>query len=674
MLRDINDLSKKENSMFLRFIGLAILLFAAPLSAIAPPQLSPRDAKGKIDEILKAHVTHHELNEELITRAFNNYLEEVDPVKTYFLEEEVDKWTEPSETLLVETLANLKKENFSNFEALHEAIMPAIERRHQIEKRIEDRELPTGVQPSDLKDLEWAKSEEELEERILSIRALQMEAAEKLNDETKNQFIRRLEKRRAKHEEELITNSVKDRKRLVLAITLKSVSSALDSQTAYFTPAEANQFMIQVQQRLFGIGAQLRDDLNGFTLVRLLEGGPAKESGRLLVNDKIIAVDGEPVVGMEIIEAVELIRGPQGTPVNLTILREYGEGEDKREEKLDIKITRGEVVLEETRLEKSYEPFGDGVIGVIHLFSFYQDSRTSSADDVSNAISELQREHNLKGIILDLRNNAGGLLPQAVAVTGLFIKKGIVVSVKDNTGVVQHLRNINGKQVWEGPLLVLSNKTSASAAEIVAQTLQDYGRALLVGDETTYGKGTFQTFTLESANYGKINPKGEFKVTRGCYYTVSGKSPQLEGVHPDIVVPGVYSELEIGEKFSKYPLNNDQIDPNFEDDLADVPPIHRNQVVRLYKFDLQPIMSTYSSYFEVLKRNSALRIEQNRNYQNFLKEISNKDGTAENIESYGMSDLQMTEASNIMKDLILLMQEGSQGEPMEIDPMQAAAG
>lgn len=640
--------------MLFRIIGLLLTLF---LISAKLPDLTPKDASSKIHEILKAHVTYHELTTELIARSFINYLDEIDPGKIYLLKNEVVKWITPSEDLLQEALNKINRDDFSTFEQLHDVFAPAIERRSQIEKAIEGKPFLKRVHPSDFKDLEWAEDQTALEERILSIRSLQMDAAEKLDEPIKSQFMQRLEKRRIKREAELFPESSKARQQFVLSLVMKSISSALDSQTTYFTPSEANQFMIQVQQRLFGIGAQLRDDLNGFTIVRLLEGGPAKEENKLHVNDRIIAVNQEPVVGMDIIEAVELIRGPKGSKVNLRILREHGEDEDKREEKLDIEITRGEVVLTETRIEKTYEPFGDGVIGIIHLFSFYQDSRTSSASDLKNAIEELSREHNLKGIILDLRDNAGGLLPQAVAVTGLFIKKGIVVSVKDNTGQVQHLRNIDGKVAWDGKLIVLTSKTSASAAEIVAQTLQDYGRAILVGDETTYGKGTFQTFTLESANYGKINPKGEFKVTRGRYYTVSGKSPQLVGVHPDIIVPGIYSEMEIGEKYAKYPLENEAISPNFEDDLADVPQMHRNQIVRLYKFNLQTILDTYSPYMELLKKNSAKRIQQNKNYQNFIKDISNKDALAETAETYGIADLQMVEASNIMKDLILLMRE-----------------
>lgn len=645
--------------MFLRIISLAFILL---LSSSKPPQLSPRDTRIKIHEILTAHVSHHQLTPELIKRAYTNYLAELDPGKTYLLANEVQMWTEASSELLDSTVSRMEKENFSDFEKLHEMMEPALKRRERIEKQIEHAPLPVGIQPDDFKELEWAQTEEELSQRILQIRALQLDAAAKLDQETKDQFMARLEKRRQKREEELWLSSPKERKQLVLSLVLKSVSGALDSQTAYFTPAEANQFMIQVQQRLFGIGAQLRDDLNGFSLVRLLEGGPAKECGKLHVGDRIIAVNGELVVGMDIIEAVELIRGPKNSKVTLTILREREEDGALKEEKLDVKITRGEVVLTETRLEKSFEPFGDGVIGILHLFSFYQDSSTSSAADLQNAIDKLKQNHNLKGIILDLRNNAGGLLPQAVAVTGLFIKKGIVVSVKDNTGNVQHLRNIEGKVTWDGPLAVLTNKTSASAAEIVAQTLQDYGRALLVGDERTYGKGTFQTFTLESANYGKIDPKGEFKVTRGCYFTVSGKSPQLVGVRPDIIVPGIYSELEIGEQYSKFPLENETIAPNFEDNLSDVPPAHRAQITRLYKFDLQPILTTYSPYMEILKRNSAQRIEQNKNYQHFIQEISNKDTLSETAENYELSDLQLMESSNILKDLILLMQENEHQE------------
>lgn len=639
--------------------GLFLLLFLclAQFGFAKPPTLTPKDTRNKIEEILKAHVCHQQLTHDLTGRAIQNFLEELDPGKTYFVESDIAEWLTPSNELLARATEGIKREDFTTFETIHAAMVAAIEQRNDIEKQIQNAPLPANVQPTEFKDIKWAKSKEELADRLLRIKSLQLQTAQKIDPETQDQFLQRLSKRRLNRESELITSSFEERKQLVLSYVLKATSSALDSQTIYFTPAEASQFMIQVQQRLFGIGAQLRDDLSGFTIVRLVDGGPASLGNKLKVGDRVVAVDQEPVVGMDIVEAVELIRGPQGSTVNLTVLRETKDGDLSKEDKLDIEIVRGEVVLKETRLESYYEPYGDGVIAILHLFSFYQDSKSSSASDLADALEAIKKEQNVKGVILDLRNNAGGLLPQAVSVTGLFISKGVVVSVKDNTGHVQHLRNIDGKKIWDGPLMVLTNRTSASAAEIVAQTLQDYGRAFVIGDPETFGKGTFQTFTLEAANFGKVNPKGEYKVTRGRYYTVSGKSPQLVGVKADIVVPGIFSEMEIGEKFSKYPVETDQIAPSFQDDLSDVPPMHRYQINRMYKDQMQPIMTTYQPFLEKLKKNSELRIAQNKNYQNFLKELSKKDELADTFEFFGQNDLQLTETLNIMKDFILFIDQ-----------------
>lgn len=644
-----------------RFFTICFL-FLFVVCYAKPPQLTPKDTKTKIEEILKAHATYHKLKPELIRRAILNYLEELDPGKTYFIESDLKEWLNPSEELLNQALKDYKNEVFTVFEAIHEVMICAIARRNTLEGKIDLNNLPKKVQPSEFKDLKWANSEDVLLQRLSSIRALQIDSAEKLGQETKQQFLQRLSKKRYSREEEIITHSPLEKRQVILSYVLKSISSALDSQTAYFTPSEASQFMIQVQQRLYGIGAQLRDDLNGLTIVRLLDDGPAILGNKIKVGDRIIAVNGEPILGMDLIEAVELIRGPQGTRVELTVIRTTGEGVNKKEEKIDMEITRGEVVLKETRYEMNHEPYGDGVIGYLHLFSFYQDSKSSSATDLQNAIEQLKKNHNLKGIVLDLRNNGGGLLPQAVAVTGLFIKKGVVVSVKDNTKEIQRLRNIESKVTWDGPLVVLINRASASAAEIVAQALQDYKRALIVGDPESFGKGTFQTFTLEAANFGKVNPKGEYKVTRGRYYTVSGKSPQLVGVKPDIVVPGILSQMEIGERYAKYPLPSDQIPPSFEDDLSDIPPIHRAQISRLYKFDLQPILTQYDPFIETIRKNSEQRIALNLNYQNFIKQLEKKEFLSESIELFGQSDLQLNEAINIMKDLILLLQENGDSE------------
>lgn len=629
---------------------LPLFLSLAIFCESKPPSLTPRDARVKTEEILKAHVTHQRLTPELMKRALQNYLDEIDPGKTYLLKDEVVRWIDPSDELIHTLLSEYKQENFSQFDAIQATMGHAITRRNLLEKKLEDKLLPEGVKATEFKEMEWAQNEEELADRLLRIRSLQKETTEKLDSEQTHQFFQKVNKRRLKREEELFPKSIEEQKQVVLSLFLKATSSALDSQTAYFTPSEANQFMIQVQQRLFGIGAHLRDDLNGFTIVRLLEGSPALANNQLKPGDRIIAVNHEPVVGMEIAQAVELVRGQEGSRVLLTILRE----EDQNIEKLDVEIVRGEIVLKESRLTTDYTPYGDGIIAVLHLFSFYQDQKSSSTQDLLEAINSLKNEHNLKGIVLDLRNNSGGILPQAVSVTGLFIKKGIVASVKDNTGNVQHLRNTEEHIAWDGPLLVLTNLVSASAAEIVSQTLQDYGRALVIGDPHTWGKGTFQTFTLESSHYGKVNPKGEYKVTRGRYYTVSGKSPQLGGVQADIVVPGIFSKMEVGESYAKFPLESDQIEPNFVDTLADVPFIHRAQISRIYKHDLQPILTTYQPYFETLKQNSQARISMSNNYQNFLKEIEKTDPSIEPCDNYGQNDLQLDETILIMKDLIFL--------------------
>lgn len=646
--------------MLFRWIAsfLTLIILFSVLEA-RPPELSSRDTRVKIDEILKAHVCHQKLTEEIIGRAIQNYLEELDPGKTYLLESDIEQWIHPSQTLLNQTLDAYKKEDFSLFEKIHEIMLTSVQRRNALEKQIENAPLFKGVQPSEFKDITWAKTPEELSDRLLKIKSLQLQTAEKISPETKEQFFQRLSKRRLNRENELAGASKMERKQLILSYVLKATSSALDSQTIYFTPSEASQFMIQVQQRLFGIGAQLRDDLNGFTIVRLVEGSPASQTNKLKIGDRIVAVDQEPVVGMDIVEAVELIRGPQGSNVTLTVLRDTKEGDQTKESQVNVEIVRGEIVLKESRLEATYEPYGDGIIAILHLFSFYQDGNNSSASDLSAAIEKLKNEHKVKGIILDLRNNAGGLLPQAVSVTGLFISKGVVVSVKDNTGQVQHLRNVENHKVWDGPLVVLTSRTSASAAEIVAQTLQDYGRAIVIGDPETFGKGTFQTFTLESANFGKVNPKGEYKVTRGRYYTVSGKSPQLVGVKADIVVPGIFSGMEIGEQYSKFPVETDAIPPNFQDTLSDVPPIHRSQLKKVYQTNMQSVVTTYQPYLETLKKNSQERIAQSKNYQNLLKELEKKDDFADPSDFFGQNDLQLIETSNIMKDLIFFMEQGS---------------
>jgi carboxyl-terminal processing protease len=630
-----------------------ILFFCLSLLiSTAPPSISAQDAKSKAEEIFKAHARFKEFDGEIAKRTIANYLSELDPLKCYLTLEEVDIYANPSDSLIMEIVENYKKNDFSVFLKIYDLFLTSLDRRSLIEKKIQTMQAVANVKAKDLQDESWPKNENDLTMRLLKIKSLQKESAEKMgNKEQYDLFFQRVEKRRTSREKEFYCSSRLEQKRQMLSSFLKALACSLDSHTMYFTPAEAKQFLIQVQQRLFGIGAQLRDDLNGFTVVSIVDGGPASFSKELKIGDKIIAVNREPIAGMDITEAVELIRGPQGSSVILTIVRQTNE---EKEDKFDIVIVREEIVLTESRFSSRVEPYGDGVIGYLALHSFYQDPRHSSYIDLKKSIDEMKAKHKVYGMILDLRSNSGGLLPQAVDVTGLFIEKGVVASIKDHTGFVQRLRNLNDEVSWTGPLIVLINKTSASASEIVALALQDYGRALIVGDETSYGKGSYQIFTLESNNPDKINPQGEYKVTRGTYYTVGGNTPQQTGVKSDLEVPGIMAYLEIGEKYSKYPLANDKISPLFEDDLSDVHPLYRVRLKKLLGKNIQKPSFELSKLKSNLKNHSVKRIQKSENYQAFIKEVKETDIYELDFDQVGQNDLQLDEAMNIMKELILL--------------------
>ncbi len=635
------------------FFSLIIFFSEAKL-----PEITARDATFKAKEFMKSHASHKKLTNELMQRILINYLEILDPNKTYFIETDILQWQESTPEKLDLIIQQYYKHNFLAFEQIHQNFLKAITRRRELDKQIDNQNLPLDVKSAEFKDMKWVKNEADLLTRLKRIRALQAQTTNKLSPEIKEKASLRIIKLQKNFEDEAMKTDPQEQERYILANILKATASSLDSHSAYFTPAEAAQFMIDVQHRLFGIGAQLRDDLNGITIIKILEGGPAFEGKELQEKDRIIAVNGEPVVGMDITQAVEMIRGPENTPVTLTVMREMSDASGKKEEKqMDFTLLRGEVVIKEMRFETRYEPYGAGSIGYLKLYSFYEDNNSSSAEDLKKEILKLKEEHDLKGLILDLRYNSGGLLNQAVDVTGLFITTGIVVSIKDENQQVQHLRVIEDEVVWDGPLIILVSRMSASASEIVAQTLQDYGRALIIGDDHTYGKGSFQTFTLSTDEYGQVNPEGEFKVTRGRYYTVSGKTPQLVGVQADICVPGIFCEREIGEKYGKYPLENDEIPPNFIDTLSDVKESKREMIKSKYGNNLQPKVDLYGHCVPYLKKNSEFRINSGLNYQNFLKELKKKDedDNSDEIEKFGLNDLQLDESYAIMKDLIILL-------------------
>lgn len=354
----------------------------------------------------------------------------------------------------------------------------------------------------------------------------------------------------------------------VLQIYLSALGHAFDPHSDYMAPADAKNFDIHnVKLKLNGIGALLGQDPedDDYTKIKsLTPGGPAELGKQLKAGDKIIAVaqgSAEPVdcVGMRLNEVVDMIRGQKGTEVRLTIIPVGAVSESDRKE---IRIIRDEIKLKE---QYAYARVIDHVtadgkkqrLGVIELPQFYQ----KCAADVEKLIVRLQKEK-VNGVILDLRRNGGGLLNEAVELTGLFIKKGPVVQVRDSKRI-DVLEDEDGRVTYDGPLMVLVGHHSASASEIVAAALQDYGRALIVGDQTTHGKGTVQTLFPLAQWMGtrQVSDPGQLKFTISKFYRIAGGTTQKHGVTPDVILPNVLDYLETGEAFLPNVLDADNIPP-----------------------------------------------------------------------------------------------------------------
>ena len=360
----------------------------------------------------------------------------------------------------------------------------------------------------------------------------------------------------------------------VLQAYLNGLAHAYDPHTDYLNNAHAQDFSINMSLSLFGIGAQLREDDGYCTISKLILGGPADKSKKLNEQDRVVAVAQGPkppvdVVDMELGKVVQLIRGPKGTEVRLTI----SPADDRTARKI-VTLVRDEIKLEDSEakarlIEMSNGHGGTNRIGVIDLPSFYatidlpgssNHSTKSTTTDVAKLIKKLMQEK-VDGIVLDLRSNPGGSLEEAVKFTGLFIKEGPVVLARMPDGNVSVDSDNDPSQLYSGPLAVLVNRFSASAAEIAAAALQDYGRAVIIGDTSTHGKGTVQNLNpLRPFISSATNDPGTVKITIRKFYRVSGASTQLKGVVPDIILPDVLNySPDIGETSQENPLPWDTI-------------------------------------------------------------------------------------------------------------------
>lgn len=401
---------------------------------------------------------------------------------------------------------------------------------------------PFAKTEDDLKSLWKAELKNEFETQLL-------------NGKTKAQAVERIKNRYIVAMRRISQYSSEE----VFSAFENSFAAAIDPHTNYFGPVESENFNDDMNLSLEGIGAVLSQEDEYTVIVQIMPGSPAEKSKKLKPKDKIVAVRQEhgkfeDIIGWRLTEVVKKIKGKKGTKVVLEIER----GEGAAAKTFNVELTRDKIRLQDKEAKsKVYTSYDGRKIGVITISSFYTDLSLN----VKRELSKLESE-NVDGIIVDLRNNGGGLLPEAVYTTGLFIKDGPVVLVRDVNGNESAYDDTDASMLYKGPLVVLINRLSASSSEIMAAALQDYGRALIVGD-TSYGKGTVQQSRPLTRLYDLIGADlGSIHYTIAKFYRINGGSTQLKGVTPDIAMPTLIDVTEFGEKTEPNALNWDKIAPS----------------------------------------------------------------------------------------------------------------
>lgn len=365
----------------------------------------------------------------------------------------------------------------------------------------------------------------------------------------------------------------------ILEYYLDALAHVYDPHSDYLGHEQMESFTIAMKLSLFGIGAALETEDGYCTIRELLPGGPAARSGQLKPGDRIVAVaqaGKEPVdiMNMPLSRAVEMIRGPKGTKVTLTILPASGAVSPAPK---TVALIRDEIKLDDQQAKARILdlPAGKGPplrVGVIDLPSFYAEmgsgngaasARRSATSDVARLLKKLKAE-NVRGVVMDLRRNGGGSLEEAISLTGLFIRKGPVVQTRDQAGKIDVGTDDDGGVLYDGPLVLLTSRFSASATEILAGALQDYGRAVVVGDSSTFGKGTVQTILMlaplmDEAGLTHTYDPGALKITISKFYRPSGASTQLRGVASDIVLPSATDFSDVSESSLDDPLPWDSV-------------------------------------------------------------------------------------------------------------------
>ncbi len=595
---------KKKHRIFVSIFTIIILVFGCIKRTDG---LKQSDIRPLVSIFLSKHVQYHDFNDDISRRTLHNLIRYIDPGKYYFYKKDIetfsafdgklDELIEEGKFNIIFDIFSLYKKRFNDTMQLMDELLKLDYDFNQDETIIIDSDkVDYAADAADMRE-RWRKNIKlQLLNYLGAVKNIS-EAKEKL----KNKY--RLNKKR-------IDEIDNDR---MISIFINSFSTALDPHSNYLSQEEHEDFMISTKLKLEGIGVLLRSD-DGFVLVEsIIPGGAAAKlpaDMQLKPNDKIVAVaqgNDEPVdvIDWDLRDVVKLIRGKTGNVVKLTVLRKTGE--DNKQARIVIPIVREEIKLED-RAAKSdvYTLKRNGreiKIGYIKLPSFYLDfdaiqknepGAKSSSTDVILQINKM-KNLGINAMVLDLRGNPGGALTEAVNVAGLFIDQGPIVEIRDGRNSVEVMNDEDPGVYYDGPLVVLVDKFSASASEIFAGAIKDYLRGVILGPSNTFGKGSVQTYNPLPAK------KGAVKITTALFYQPGGTSNQLNGIAPDMVIPDISSVWDIGEDKLRYPLKWEKIkSANF------IP--YRNYVNGM-------ILSS-------LKANSSGRISRSKEFTDLIEKIN----------------------------------------------------
>ncbi len=563
---------------------LIYLLFAGLLFSFTSDNSNNEKNKLVLDLIKEGlqryHYSEKKIDNNFSEQVFNIYLKKLDYNKRFFLQSDINKFAEYKykidEAVLNNdfTFFNLTKEVYiQRVSEVNKYIEAALKKPFNFSEndsiRLDAEKRHFAENKKELKEF-WAKFLKYSVMTKLAGKIKIQEDAKKNNDTTiKIKTIEELQKKATeevkKNYEDWYHRISKVEENDLLSLYFNSITGYYGPHTEFFPPKDKENFDIRISGKLEGIGAQLSQPNAYIKVVKIIPGSPCWKQGELEVGDLILKVaqgnkEAVDVVDMRLDKAIELIRGKKGTEVRLTVKK--ADGSIKI-----IPIIRDIIILEETFAKSAV--IQDSITGIrtgyIYLPAFYADFKNKngrrSAADIKKELKKLKKE-NINGLILDLRSNGGGSLQDAIDIVGFFIKDGPVVQVKGRYGMPQILEDEDSGILYDDDLVVMVNEFSASASEITAAAIQDYGRGIIVGSEHTFGKGTVQRFLpfdrMVKGN-DNLKPLGDLKLTIQKFYRINGGTTQLKGVEPNIVLPDAYAELDMGEKDLDNPMPWDEI-------------------------------------------------------------------------------------------------------------------